>query len=212
MKREATLGGVGALAFGILTFVALLLANPPGGTYSGQDVADFLARGHRAAVIIAVYVLALAITGLLLMLSRLRSTIAGSRASTFWALAVASAACWIAGFAIVIAPSTALAFSGGKLTTLSGPLVYTVCEAGWAVAYGGGGILLGLALVIYALGPVAAPAWVRWTTLVAGIAALASIAWFPQFLVYLWAIAIGVWTLVASRSTARETAATPQTA
>lgn len=208
MRRETTAGGLGALAFGILTFVALLIASPPGGTYSTKDITNYLAKGHRAAVIVALYLLVVAIIGMLLMLWRMRDEIVGARSNVFWALGIASAACWIAGFAIVIAPATSLAFSGGKLTTLPGTLTYTIAEAGWAVAYGGGAILLGCALVTYALGPVAAPAWVRWTTLVAGIAAIASIAWFPQFLVYLWAIAIGVWTLVSRRSTAPATAAT----
>ena len=31
-----------------------------------------------------------------------------------------------------------------------------------------------------------------WSTLVAGIAALAGLAWFPLFLVYLWAIVVGI--------------------
>jgi hypothetical protein len=96
---------------------------------------------------------------------------------------------------------------------LPGSLVYTVAEAGWAVAYGAGAILLGVALLTYAAGPVMAPAWVRWTTLVAGIAALASLAWFPQFLVYLWAIAIGIWMLAAPQTAeARQASRSPQTA
>jgi len=202
MKGNGLAAGVGALAFGILTFVALLIASPPGGTYSTKDITNYLAKGHRAAVIVAIYVLVLAIIGMLLMLWRMRDEIVGTRGTLFWGLGIASAACWLAGFAIVIAPATSLAFSGGKLTTLPGTLTYTVAEAGWAVAYGAGGILLGAALVTYAIGPVAAPAWVRWTTLVAGVAALAEIAWFPQFLVYVWAIAIGIWTLVSKRSSA----------
>jgi hypothetical protein len=200
--RDARVAGAGALAFGILTFVALLIASPPGGTYSQKDITNYLARGHRAALFVSLYLLVIAIIGMLLMLWRLREQIVGARSTAFWALSVASAACWLAGFAIVISPATALAFSGGKLSTLPGTLAYTVSEAGWAVAYGAGGILLGCALLTYAIGTVAAPAWVRWTTLVAGVAAVASIAWFPQFLVYLWAIVFGIWTLVSRRSEA----------
>jgi hypothetical protein len=36
------------------------------------------------------------------------------------------------------------------------------------------------------------PAWIRWTTLVAGVAGIAAIVWFPFFLVYIWAIVVGV--------------------
>ena len=42
----------------------------------------------------------------------------------------------------------------------------------------------------------------RWSTLVAGIAALAGIAWFPFFLVYIWAIVVGAWLIVADREPA----------
>jgi hypothetical protein len=77
--------------------------------------------------------------------------------------------------------------------------------------YGAGGLLLGCALVTWAVGPVALPAWVRWSTLVAGIAGLAAIAWFPFFLVYLWAIVIGVALIVIELRQAPETAA-PQPA
>jgi len=202
MKNGRTLAGVGALAFGILTFVALLIASPPGGTYSTHDVDKYLAKGHRAAVFVAIYVLVVALIGMLLMLWRMRDEIVGARSTIFWALGVASTASWLAGFAIVIGPAASLAFSGGKLDTLPPTLTYTIAEAGWAVAYGAGGILLGCALLTYAIGPVTAPAWVRWSTLVAGLCAVASIAWFPQFLVFLWAIVIGIWTLVSKRSAA----------
>jgi hypothetical protein len=197
-----TVAGVGALAFGVLTFVALMIASPPGGNYSTKDVDKYLAKGHRAAVFVAIYVLVVALIGMLLMLWRMREEIVGARSTIFWGLSVASTATWLAGFAIVIGPAASLAFSGGKLHTLPPTLTYTVAEAGWAVAYGAGGILLGCALLTYAIGPVTAPAWVRWSTLVAGICAVASIAWFPQFLVFVWAIVIGIWTLVAKRSTA----------
>jgi hypothetical protein len=202
MRKDTAAAGFGALAFGILTFVALMIAAPPGGTYSTKDVDKYLAKGHRAAVFVAIYVLVVALIGMLLMLWRMREEIAGARSTIFWALSVASTASWLAGFAIVIAPAAALAFSGGHLDTLPPTLTYTVAEAGWAVAYGAGGILLGCALLTYAIGPVAAPAWVRWSTLVAGICAVASIAWFPQFLVFVWAIVIGIWTLVSKRSAA----------
>ena len=41
----------------------------------------------------------------------------------------------------------------------------------------------------------------------AGIAALAAYAWFPFFLVYLWAVVIGVWLLVGQREAAVQPAA-----
>ena len=183
MKRHS-FAGVGALAFGILSWVAFIVANPPGGTYKASDVADYLAKGHRPAVFGSVYLMLLASVGLLLLLARLKDAIpAGGRASTFGSLSTAVVVAWMAGWALVVTPSTALAFSGGKLSTLDPTVAYVLAEGGWALAYGAAGLLLGAALVTFAAGPVAVPAWVRWTTLVAGIASLAALAWFPFFLV-----------------------------
>ena len=131
--------------------------------------------------------------GLLLLLARFRERIAeGSRTTLFWGFSVSAVAAWIVGYAIGVAPSLALAFSGGKLHSLSGPVAYTFSEAGSAVMFGAGALLLGCALLTFAAGPVALPAWIGWSTLVAGIAALAGLAWFPLFLVYLWAIVVGI--------------------
>ena len=111
--NQTRLAGVGGLAFGILAFVALIVASPPGGNYKASDVTSFLAKGHRPAVFISVYLMLIAVAGLLLLLARLRTTIEGSRGSLFWAFSVASATAWFAGYLLVAGPSTALAFSGG---------------------------------------------------------------------------------------------------
>jgi hypothetical protein len=193
MQRRSLVAGIGAIAFGVLPIVAFMVANPPGGNYKASDIADFIAKGHRPAVFVSVYLMLLSAVGLLLLLARLRESIgAGSRETLFWGFSVAAVAAWFVGYAIAISPSLALAFSGGKLHSLSAPVAYTFSEAGWAAMYGAGGLLLGCALLTFAAGAVTLPAWIRWTTLVAGIAALAAVAWFPFFLVYLWAIVVGV--------------------
>ena len=47
MKDNARIGGIGGIAFGVLTFAALVIASPPGGSYTESSVTDFVARGHR---------------------------------------------------------------------------------------------------------------------------------------------------------------------
>jgi hypothetical protein len=205
LKSQAMLAGVGALAFGVITWVAFMIANPPGGNYKASDMASYIAKGHRPSVFISVYLMLLATVGLLLALARLRDAIEpGARRSFFWGLSIAAATSWMAGYALVVTPSTALAFSSGDLKTLDPSLVYTLAEGGWAMMYGAGGLMLGVALITFALRPVAVPAWVRWVTLVGGVASFAAIAWFPMFLVYIWAIVIGLWFLVADRERAAE--------
>jgi hypothetical protein len=178
-----------------------MVANPPGGTYSVSNTIDYISKGHRSVVFISVYFLLASGVGLLLLLGRLREAIgSGSRAWTFNALAISAVATWVAGYAMVVGVPAAYAFGGSNKLVLTHGVVYTFAEVGWAVMYGAGGTLLGCALITFAAGPVAAPAWVRWTTLVAGIAGLAALAWFPFFLVYLWAVVLGIWLLVSPAS------------
>jgi hypothetical protein len=203
MKGRSLPAGIGSLAFGTLTFVGFLIASPPGGDYKVSDIVDYVARGHRAAVFVSLYLVLLSSIGLLLLIARMRTAVAdGARASIFWALGLAAAAAWTIGYAIVVAVPAAMAFSGGHTAPLTSGVIYTFCEAGFAVMYGAGGAFLGAALVTFAARPVAVPSWVRWSTLVAGVAGLAALAWFPFFLVYIWAIVIGLWLIVADRAPA----------
>lgn len=191
--------GLGAIAFGVLSFVAIMIANPPGGTYSASDATKYIEHGHRAAVFVSVYIFLIGAVGLVLALARLRAAIADAgRASVFWFLGIAATAAWVAGYALVVAVPAASAY-GGKSLSIDPSVTYTIAESGWVILYGAGGLLLGCALVAFAIGPVAVPAWVRWTTLVAGIAGLAALAWFPFFIVLIWAVVLGVWLLVADR-------------
>jgi hypothetical protein len=201
--------GLGGLAFGILAFVAMLVAAPPGGNYKVSDVTSFLAKGHRPAVFLSVYLMLIAVVGLALLLARLRTAIEGSRETLFWGFSLASVAAWLIGYALVVATPAALAFSGGKLSgsAVSPQTAYIFSEAGYAVMYGAGGMLLGVALIVFALGRVAVPGWVRLSVALAGICALAGIAWFPFFVVYLWAVVVGVWALLPARASAQQSAA-----
>lgn len=204
--------GLGGIAFGILAFGALIVANVPGGNYKASDVTKYLAHGHRPAVFVGAYLTLLAAVGLLLLLAQLRASIDGARASSiFWGLAIGAAAAWIAGFMIIASPVFALSFSGGKLSAsaFSAPTVYTFAEAGFGVMYGAGGLLLGAALLTFVLARARVAAWVRWSIALAGVAAIAALAWFPFFLVLLWALVLGVWTLATSRQQTRHVAAQP---
>lgn len=193
--------GVGALAFGVLTFVAVILANPPGGTFKTSHVADYVKSGHRPVVFIATYLALLGIVGLGVLLTWLRDALAdGARSSMFLMLSVAGMGAWIAGWGVGAMVPMVMGF-GGKQVTLSPTVVYALGTGGWAVM-AGGAALIGFALLALTLAPSALPSWVRWSTLVAGIAALAAYAWFPFFLVYIWSVVIGLWLLASQRSRA----------
>jgi hypothetical protein len=209
MKKGSVLAGIGALAFGILPLVAFMIGNPPGGNYSLSDITDWVTKGHRPEVFVSLYVILLSAVGLALLLWRLRETVEGPRRSLFWGLGVGGVTAWVAGYALACAAPVAMAFGGAGHVVLANPVIFTFTEAGFAIMFGAGGTLLGCALVVFALGPVTEPAWVRWTTLVAGIAALAGLAWFPFFVVYVWALVLGVRLLVTARSRVPEVRAQP---
>lgn len=205
MKRISA-GGAGALAFLVLLVVAMVIANPPGGKYTATDVTKYLRSGHRPAVIIGLYLMGLACVGLLFLLRRLRDAIVGPRATVFWGLSVAGAVGILAGFGLVASVPIAMGV-GGSAVTIAPTVAYTIVEMGWSVLAGAGFLLVGLALLTFALGPTALPAWLRWSTLVGGLAFAAGLAWFPLPIVGLWLLVIGIWLLTSERGTAPETTA-----
>jgi hypothetical protein len=80
---------------------------------------------------VSVYLVLLSGVGLLLLLARFRESIAdGLRTTLFWGFSVSAVAAWIIAYAIGVAPTVALTFSGGKLHSLSAPVGYTFSEAG----------------------------------------------------------------------------------
>src|SRR5579884_4020775 len=72
MNRANLIGGVGALAFSILTFAAMFIASPLGGDYSASDVATYVSSGHRTAVYAAAALQLIGVIGLICLWARLR--------------------------------------------------------------------------------------------------------------------------------------------
>ncbi len=197
MMRSNLVPGSGGLAFGILLFVAFLVAGPPGGEYSAEDVAGYLDEDRRARAVIALYLAIVAVAGLLALLAGLRDAIAARRDEwprIFWGLGLGAAAAFAIGFAILVTPPLSLAIGGGEAAAPE--TTYLVTQVGWLVTLGAGGLLLGAALVVLMLesGGVL-PAWVRWVTLAAGVLGLASTAYFPFFGLLLWGVIVGAWLL-----------------
>jgi hypothetical protein len=211
MRSRSALAGVGSIAFSVLTIVGLALANPPGGTYKASDAVKYVTKGHHVAVFASVYVLLLAVLGLLLLLAYLRDLLSaapdGERvARIFWAMGIGAATSFAIGWAIVLGNAIAHAF-GGSGVVVDPAVTYLASELGFSVVFGPAAILLGFALIAFVIGGRAlVPAWLRWSTLVAGVAGVVSLAFFPAALVLLWGIVMGIWLLVPSRGPAVATA------
>lgn len=171
----------------------------------------YVAKGHHAAVFVSVYVLLLAVLGLLLLLAYLRDLLGaapdGERvARIFWAMGIGAATSFAVGWAIVLGNAIAHAF-GGSGVVVDPAVTYLASELGFSVVFGPAAILLGFALIAFVIGGRAlVPAWLRWSTLVAGVAGIVSLAFFPAALVLLWGIVMGIWLLVPSRRPAVATA------
>jgi hypothetical protein len=197
VKRDSSTLGIAAILFAVLTFVGMIIASPPGGNYSAKNIADFVDRGHRAAAVVAVYLMLAAAAALLYLVAGLRERAAGSR--LFAPLAFAAGTAWAIGAAILV--TVPLGLMNGAQAAPDGNTVYMLTQAGFAVMFGAGGILLGAALISLALaGFAGVPAWLRWLTLVAGVAGVASIAFFPFFLLLVWALVLGIWLTASGRT------------
>lgn len=217
MKRTTVLGGVGGIAFGVLTILALFIASPPGGSYKASDAASYVARGHRAGVFVATYLVLIGVLGLVCLLARLREAVSvaaedhGVALSIFWGTGLAAAASFAIGWCISFSLPLAYAFAtGGDPFSIRPREVYAINEIGDVIVFGGAGILLGMALIALALGARATlPAWLRWLTLIAGVLGFASLAYFPWFALPIWSVVVGVWLLASGRAS---TSARPSSA
>jgi hypothetical protein len=204
VRRITGLGGIGAVAFGVLTVVALLVADPPGGTYGVSDTITYLAKGHRVALFISFYLSMLGVLGLVCLLGYLREAVAVRAenevaARTFWAVGLTAAASLAAGWGIAVGNGLAHVYGGHDLL-IAPSVTYLVSEVGSVLIFGVAPVLLGLGLIALMFSvPTVLPSWLRWVTVVGGLAGVLSPAFFPFFIMMLWALVLGVWILVSAQ-------------
>jgi hypothetical protein len=212
--RGSTLAGVGGIAFGVLTVVAMVVVGAPGGSYAEADAAAYVKIGHFPLVVLSGYVAVLAVVGLICLLAYLRQVIAAEpdrslAASIFWGTGLASAASFTVGWGLVtgIALAAAEGGTGGSVPSVPPANTYVLSDTFLNVIFGSGAIMLGFAMIALMLGSRGAlPGWVRWVSVVAGVLALTAPFFFSAPAVPIWGIVIGVWLLVARPSPAIRTA------
>jgi hypothetical protein len=201
VKKDSTFVGAAAVLFALLTFIGMIVAAPPGGNYKESDVTAFLDHGHRAAVVAGLYLMLGGAVCLLYLVTALRARTAGRWSALFAGVSTAAGVAWAIGAVLVcVAP---MALWNGLDTAPDSHTVYLATQAGFGVLFGAGGILLGVALIAFA-SSAALPAWLKIVTWIGGIAGLVSIAFFPFFLVLIWGLVFGVWTLVSSPGEVRD--------
>jgi hypothetical protein len=193
---KRSLAGLGGILFAALTLAGSLIDSGPGGNYKASDVAKYLESGHRPVVFVSAYMALLGVAALFFLLVWLRDVIAdGMRSSVFWALSIAGAGTFIAGWALHTAVPVAIAY-GGKSVAIAPTVTYVIVEGGYIVL-SAGAVLLGLALFLLVFSGGTLPTWVRAITAIGAIGAVTAPAFFPFGLFFLWALAIGIWLLVS---------------
>jgi hypothetical protein len=210
MKRDRRLAGVGGIAFAVALVAGFTLYGPKGGQYSAAEIGAFVAQSSSSLAVSAV-LFGVSVIGLFLMLAYLSGTYVdeGPYRRVAWGMSLAAGASVLIGWALYLASPIAT-HSGGP--AIDPAVSYALISAGFAVLFGVGGLVLGIALVSVAMGGSAAPTWVRGLSGLAGLSALLAWAfllasnwspnqWLPVpfYLVVLWGLVIGVW-LVISRT------------
>src|SRR4051794_15184256 len=203
--RGSRAAGVGAIAFGVLTFAQLTLVNAPGGSYEESAVTDFLTTGHRVVVIAAFPLALLGVLGLVVFVSELRRLAVRSGAERVGGVVSVLGGAAAASFAIGWAVHCGLALAhveGGEQVVISPTTTYTLSEIGVTFVFGSGAVLFGLALLSFAVAAKhAASPQMRLAMAIAGVAGVAGLAFFTFFLQLLLVTGVGVALVVRSRRT-----------
>jgi hypothetical protein len=207
LQRGSALAGAGAIGFGVFTVIGNVIGGAPGGSYDEPSVASYVGIGHFAVVVLTGYLALLGVVGLICLLAYLREVLVADAdrrfaANVFWGVGLASAASFAVGWGLVTGIALAAA-EGGSGASIPHPETYVLSDTMLNVLYGSGGILLGVAMIALMLGSRGSlPNWLRWVSLVAGVLALTAPFYFSAPAIPIWAIVMGIWLLVARRSSA----------
>lgn len=207
MNESRGFAGLGLLTFAGGTFVALQVANAPGGDYDASQVARYVSSGSRVSEFVCGYLGLLAATGLAVFVTRMRPMLveSSSRAvgDLFYALGIAASTAAAIGWTVTAGIPVAFA-EGGRHMSIDGPVVYLLSEVGVLLNLATPAMLMGTAILVLARRSGGTmPRWLRRFTMVAGVCGIAAPFFFPYFVFLLWGLVTGVWCL-ASGNEARK--------
>jgi len=197
LARWAALGGILYVIFFIVGTILLFSGSPNGDAAPAKVIAWYSDSGHRDRLNIGWIVSGLGVFFFLWFLSSLRRTIRRLEGEDGFLTALTT----IGGAVYATLAFAALAVNNG-IRTMSDDtyhdqvfpgLIHAANDAGYVLhATGGAGAsAMIIAASLAARRAAAVPSWATWLGIVAGILALASIAFFPQ-------AAIAIWILVVS--------------
>ena len=202
LERWAALGGV---AYVVLFIVGIILevGDEPGGDASPSTVIRWYAdSGHRDRVFVGWALIGLGLFFFLWFLSALRQTLLRLVGDGFLTTLAT------VGGAIYATLALAASAVNMGIKTMSDDtyhhqvypdLIHAANDAGY-VLHSTGGVGVGTMMIaasVAVLRARALPAWLAWIGVVAGIVALASILFFPWFVIALWLLAASIILFVA---------------
>jgi hypothetical protein len=210
-RAGAMLGGVGGIAFGLLTLGGTIVANAPGGSYSASSVSSYLAHGHRVVVLVITHLALVGVLGLVALLAYLRDAISvrlenRAAGNIVWGAGLVAAASYAIGWAVI--GGQVVAHLEGGTIAIPAPLTYLISEIGVMFIFGAGSIMLGFALITLMVSSRGVlPNWVRRVVLLAGLCGVAGLAFFPFFVLMICVAIVGVWLVAAGRAVTTPAAA-----
>ena len=204
MNTSRRAAGFGLLAYGIATPVAYMSMGSPGGESIDRDIAKYISSGHQAGTIALAYLGGIAARGLLLFANGMRHELR-SGGGLLWGLAVAATTAAVTGWLLVGGMAVAFAEGGESLASIPHPVIYLLGLMSNVVAVVSSGFFLGAAALVLAA-RASLPRWLHIASYVAGLCGLLGASNWLLVLLWLWAIAFGVWTI---RSNASSTQGAP---
>jgi hypothetical protein len=211
LERWAALGGVLYVVFFVVGTILLVGDEPNGDASPGEVVRWYSDSGHRDRVTLGWALVGLGLFFFLWFLVALRQALIRLVGEGFLpTLATVGGAVYaalaLAGIAVHMAIKT---MSDDTFQhQVYPPLIHAANDAGY-VLHSTGGVGIGTLMIAGSLAVVQTrvlPVWLGWVGVAAGIIALASIVFFPWFLIALWLLAASA-ILFAAGSPARGTAA-----
>ncbi len=197
LARWGALGGILYVVLFIIGTILLFSGEPDSDAPPAKVIAYYSDSGHRDRISIGWIVAGLGVFFFLWFLSSLRRTVRRHEGEDGFLTALTT----IGGVVYATLAFAAIAVNMGIRTmsddtyhhTVYPGLIHAADDAGYVLhATGGAGAsAMIIAASLAALRAAAVPAWAGWLGVLAGILALASIAFFPQ-------AAIAIWILVVS--------------
>ena len=197
LERWAGLGGV---AYVVLFIVGLILAlggQPDSDSAPGVISAYYADSGHRDRINVGWVLAVLAVFCFLWFLSSLRQTLRRLDGNGFLTtLATIGGAIYAALALAAISIDVAIRTMSDDTFqhTVDPGLIHAAGDLGYVLhssgAIGAGSMMIAASLA--ALRAQAVPGWAGWAGVVAGVLALGSIFFFPQFLIAVWLLVVGV--------------------